>query len=312
MLNGEDIPSELAFLADKAADRGDIRVNDSGDEKSDSDDSEHEYEKRSGKQDMSCMIGGMEGEPTKRNTGNTGVKGVLADYAEAKERLREQQAIEKQLIQKMLESKAITISNQTEKKTEEDELDDDDEKFLKEYEEKRLAELRSQYANMAHHNITPTFGFLRQISQQEYLDVIDNERSDIFVVVHLYQKYIQACNKVNQYLSELAPKFNTVKFLKIVSTEAKADFDDIGLPAVLVYRGGELFKMFVPITLELPSLFTCKDIEVLLAKNGIIKSKVVEDHVRRAKFYESVKDNYVSTSTASRHGDENSEEDDDD
>jgi len=264
------------------------------------------------KQDMSCMIGGTEnGEPKIRRTGNTGVKGVLADYAEAKEKFREKQAIEKQVLQKMFESQCITVNNQPEK-NEEDELDEDD-LFLKEYHERRLAELKNQNVSTTeHHSLTPTFGFLRQISRDEYLDVIDNERNDIFVVIHLYQTYIQSCNKINKHLSELAPKYNTVKFLKIIASEAQPDFDEIGLPAVLVYRGGQLFKMFVPITLELPSLFTCKDLEVLFAKNGIIKSKA--DHVKKAKFYQSVKDNYLSNPSNNTFldGDQNGNNDDDD
>lgn len=44
------------------------------------------------------------------------------------------------------------------------------------------------------------------------------------------------CVRMNHVLQQLALRFSYVKFLKIVSTDADADYSDAALPTLLVYR----------------------------------------------------------------------------
>jgi hypothetical protein len=54
--------------------------------------------------------------------------------------------------------------------------------------------------------------------------------------------------------------------LKIVSKEALATFDDIALPTISIYRGGDLYTSLVRIQDSLPSAFDEDHLEVLLKK----------------------------------------------
>jgi len=76
-----------------------------------------------------------------------------------------------------------------------------------------------------------------------------------------------ACVKLNYCLQQLAIKYPMIKFLKIVSTEAKQGYDDVALPTLVVYRRGDLFKSFVKITEDLGThSFDQDDLEGLLMR----------------------------------------------
>ncbi len=68
-----------------------------------------------------------------------------------------------------------------------------------------------------------------------------------FVVLHLYQDYIETSVLVNQYLSIVAPKYPLVlvrlikvKFVKIVATKCVEDFPDSSVPCILIYKARKL------------------------------------------------------------------------
>lgn len=48
-------------------------------------------------------------------------------------------------------------------------------------------------------------------------------------------------------LSQLAVKYTYTKFMRIVSTDAESKWDDICLPTLLVYQGGNLIHSFIRI-----------------------------------------------------------------
>jgi len=104
------------------------------------------------------------------------------------------------------------------------------------------------------------------------VDAIDKENKDVFVVVHLYQTYNRECVRLNSILQALAIKYPFVKFLKIVATEAKADYSDVGLPSLLVYKAGDLVQRWVPVTVKLGKTFESVDVEMLLARYKIIRN----------------------------------------
>lgn len=49
---------------------------------------------------------------------------------------------------------------------------------------------------------------------------------------------IPICNKINQYLSVMANKHPTVKFIKSISTTCIAGYPDFNLPTLFVYHNG--------------------------------------------------------------------------
>lgn len=134
----------------------------------------------------------------RRKQGNTGPKGVLADYAEAKERLRLKNEYEAALAEEKMRKASVRVRSATEEKEAEkleeeedllDELDSDDD-FMMEFKAKRLAEIQQQL----HKSTQATFGFvnllicsyLRTCNADQYLDAIDEDHGAV-VVVHLDQ-----------------------------------------------------------------------------------------------------------------------------
>ncbi len=51
--------------------------------------------------------------------------------------------------------------------------------------------------------------------------------------------------RLNVCLQQLAIKYPYTKFLKIIATEATANYDDVALPTLLVYRQGQLVTSFI-------------------------------------------------------------------
>jgi len=262
-----ELPDEIKYLqqttVDKNADRRQYDSGESGDE---------------GDEDGDALPHTnfpeqlMTEQPAIRNAGNTGPKGVLADYAEAKEQLRVKTQAEKAAAWRQMEKMAITVNNNNNNNNNnnQEEEEDDDDEFLRQYRQKRMLEMQQ--------SAKPTFGFLRSIDSSEYIDALENEHKEVFVVVHLYKNEFRDCVKLNLILQNLAIKYPSVKFLKIISTEANAKYDDVGLPSLLVYKAGELVHCWVPITTKVGKGFDSDDVEILLAKNKVIKTAVEKTH----------------------------------
>jgi len=92
-----------------------------------------------------------------------------------------------------------------------------------------------------------------------------------FVIIHLYQNYIPACVRLNDILKRLAKKYPTIKFGNIISTDAKPGFDDIGLPSLIIYKGGDVHLSFVRLQEDLGSGFDIDDVDQFFIDQGIIR-----------------------------------------
>jgi len=211
----------------------------------------------------------LQNDPSRRNKGNTGPKGVLADYAEAKSKMEARWKREAEETRAKIQGMCFTVKPYSEE--EEKELENtlfdpdlDDEAFHKAYREKRIKQLQA--------DSRPTFGFLNGIDVDSFLDIVDKVPSDIFVVIHMYENNIRPCIVVNEYLSKLAMKYSRVSFNKMLASEASrvVDFDRSLLPLLLFYRGGKLSEYIVPVTVELGLEFSFLDIEELLCAHGVI------------------------------------------
>jgi hypothetical protein len=212
------------------------------------------------------------------NGANTGVKGVLADYAEAKERARLRRQANAEAHRLQMKEKALTVkpsSRRLEDDEERDdsdddkkpkELDPDDPEFIRLYRERRMQELIASQRK--------TFGYYKSISASQFTEEIDCEvGSGAFVVIHLHQKYLAMSVRMNYALQKLSVKFPYAKFLRIKATEADAQYDDYALPTLLLYKNGDLVTSLIRVTDELPNNWDQDDVEVLLAKHGVVQTK---------------------------------------
>ncbi|KAJ3083736.1 hypothetical protein HK102_000939 [Quaeritorhiza haematococci] len=250
----------------------------------------------------------------------TGPKGVLADYRfhqeqeKARAKIVEQQrfqnlerrALSRGWLQRELErekaQKEKTESELVDETQEEDldelfkeledeiedraELDDEDRKVLSAYRSRRLAEIKALVEATSGLSLTAgrkRFGSLKEISVNEYVKSIDEEDPSVTIVVHLYHERVEACRTVNNLLAHVARKYPTTKFVKIISTKADSSFDEVALPALLCYRGGDLFATLLRISDEIPALSKTgrcdpEDLEELLTKNGVLKEDDIVDN----------------------------------
>jgi hypothetical protein len=115
----------------------------------------------------------------------------------------------------------------------ESEDSEDEEEFLSAFRSQRIAELRG-------FNQLPQFGRVLPVDKFQFLDEVDTADPRTFVVIHVYEDYIQACRRMNAVLDQVAAKHTHVKVLKLVATEASQTLSHRALPAFLVYRDQEL------------------------------------------------------------------------
>ncbi|CAG2107482.1 unnamed protein product [Medioppia subpectinata] len=117
-------------------------------------------------------------------------------------------------------------------------LDDDDEDVMREYRNRRMAEMRAK-------SLIPTFGDVREITATDYVAEVNGAGNDINVVLFLYQSGIPECSILNKIINELAVKYPTTKFLKSIASLCVANFPDTGLPALFLYKNGVLKKQLI-------------------------------------------------------------------
>ena len=148
---------------------------------------------------------------------------------------------------------------------------------------------------------------MREISADDYVAEVNKAGEGIYVILHLYKQGIPLCALINQYLTVLAMKNPTVKFLKAISTTCIPNYPDRNLPTIFVYHEGKmeaqlgkqkekitdvlvLFlnnlseekKIFFSLSLAGPQHFrgmnmTAEEFEYLLGKTGAIKTEITSD-----------------------------------
>ena len=115
-----------------------------------------------------------------------------------------------------------------------DELEDEEEeRILEQYKKARMAEIKAMQAKSR-------FGDVREISAEDYVNEVNKAGEGIFVVLHLYKQGIPLCALINQYLTTMAMKYPTVKFLRSISTTCIPNYPDHNLPTIFVYHEGEM------------------------------------------------------------------------
>ncbi|KAF5281008.1 hypothetical protein FQA39_LY05213 [Lamprigera yunnana] len=152
-----------------------------------------------------------------------------------------------------------------------DELEDsEDEEVLRQYREKRIFEMKLLAEKSK-------FGNVLEISAHDYVQEINKAGEGIWVILHLYKQGIPLCALINQHMQILAAKYQTVKFIKSISTTCIPNYPDKNLPTIFVYYEGQLKKQFVgPVELRGPNV-SLQEFEYLLGKVEAIPTDIKED-----------------------------------
>ncbi|XP_071485300.1 phosducin-like protein [Diadema antillarum] len=208
----------------------------------------------------------------------TGPKGVIEDWRRFKQletEKRAEQEAEKRLLAEKL---AMTCRSHLddEKAKEEEELEQlqlesmlEDE-FMRRYREERMKQMMQKLQENR-----PTFGKLLRLTKDSYVDAIDKEKKDVTVIIHLEDMSLQACEAMNGCLHCLAQEYPLVKFCSASAAEVQASrlFTEKGLPALLVYKGGQLIGNFVRISDQFGDDFYATEVECFLQEHGLLPNK---------------------------------------
>lgn len=166
---------------------------------------------------------------------NTGPKGVQEDKRQADLKAALQRQADAALRQENFAAQAPRGLALPQQPGEAEEGEEDEGEALRRYRQQRLEQLqRAAHAR----TYLPTFGELVDLSIDNYIEVVDGGHSETFVVVHLYEPHLAACVRLNFRLTELAARYDQVCFGAMVATEARDQFPEQELPALVVYRGG--------------------------------------------------------------------------
>lgn len=208
---------------------------------------------------------------------NTGPKGVINDWREFKRLENEKRAEQDREKQALLKKLSITcrshLDDEKEKKKDEQfmeqverEMEELEEEFMKQYREKRIEEMRKALQNI------PKFGSVVSLSSNDFVEEIDKENPQVVIIVHVFEDRSKACKTMNSCLDSLAQEYPTVKFCKIRATETKLSmkFAKDGVPALLVYKAGEMIGNFIRISDELGDDFFSSDVESILEEHSFL------------------------------------------
>lgn len=150
--------------------------------------------------------------------------------------------------------------------------------LLKEDDEQCLRKYRKQCMQEMHERLSfgPRFNGVNELDSGEaFLEVIEKEHHLTVVVVHIYKVGVKGCEVLDRCLDCLAVEYPCVKFCRINTTVSGAGehFSDNLLPAVLVYKAGEMLGNFLAITQHFDDEFCATDVEAFLNEYGLLPER---------------------------------------
>ncbi|XP_064632942.1 phosducin-like protein [Lineus longissimus] len=213
---------------------------------------------------------------------NTGPKGVINDWRRFKQLENEKRDGAEEEKLELMKKLSITCRSHLDDQKEaqkDDEfmamINEMEDEFLEQYRAKRMEEMRRAYENQ------PMFGKVLQLRKEQFLDAIDKEKPQVTVIIYLYEDGIPACKAMSGCLACLAMEYPRVKFCRIKASEAKLSykFSAMGVPALLVYKSGELIGNFVRISNELGDDFFANEVEGYLLEHGLLPDKTLQPNM---------------------------------
>ncbi|KAG8989386.1 hypothetical protein FRB90_002284 [Tulasnella sp. 427] len=152
--------------------------------------------------------------------GRTGVKGVIRDRAEARERDLEKIQREMEDLagrQKKMDFSAPTYFEELDRDKEggKESREGDAWGGIEEWRKRRLVELKAGAgAGASSAGGGPLFGHLREVGVGGFVEAVEKVSKDVWVVVHIYDGSLGRCTILDSHLSSLARTYPRVKFLR--------------------------------------------------------------------------------------------------
>jgi hypothetical protein len=210
------------------------------------------------------------------SSGNTGPKGVIKDWQRFKQletEKREDAHLEKIALGKKLQMSCKTAREEDEEKEREKRIEEElqelmNDDFMQEYMQKRMHEMMS-----LNNKNTKKFGELIHLrSGEDFLTAVDSEEKTCTVIVLLHEPEVEGCETMLGCLRCLAKDHKPVKFCEIFGSAAglSKHFKVSGVPALLVYRDGQLISSFVRLTDQLGENFYANDVESFLQEHSLL------------------------------------------
>ncbi|TGZ80516.1 thioredoxin-like protein [Ascodesmis nigricans] len=199
---------------------------------------------------------------------NTGVKGVIADarsFASAK-------ALSSRNEKASPDSTPTVISNMHFSQRCSDDSGDDDEAFVRSWRKHRNAESRQREKSTTRRK-SPSkrkYGAVEEVDAAGYLDAVEKVGPETIVVVTIYNGENQESRFVADCLHTLARRYVTTRFIRLHHAEAEMEADVT--PAVLAYKGGDMFANIMRIVDEIPPgrNLSSESLELVLTRENIL------------------------------------------
>ncbi|KAL8830357.1 MAG: hypothetical protein Q9170_005770 [Blastenia crenularia] len=212
---------------------------------------------------------------------NTGPKGVIADaksFDTAKKRSFRQtlRAYSNGELSPPLfgKSKKPAFNFSREKSPSPDaSADDDEDDFMRTWRANRLNELANMNQDVRTRRSSPSmrkYGTLVTVDPIGYLDAIEKVHTDTTVIVLIYDDQSDVSQLVEDALQSLARKHATSRFVKLHYLDA--EMDEIAVPGILAYKGGDCFANLVSIVNEIPAGrdFSASTLESVLQQHKVL------------------------------------------
>lgn len=162
----------------------------------------------------------------------------------------------------------------------------DDEDFLQHYRMQRIEEMRRQLFS------GKRFKQVYELnSGEEFLEALDKEDKSTLIMIHIYEPDVAGCEAMSGSLMCLAQEYPLVKICSVRSSAISTSelFRESALPALLVYKGGDLIGNFVRLSDQLGEDFFAVDVEALLQECGLLPEKppIIPKTVRNGAIIQS-------------------------
>ncbi|KAI4230152.1 MAG: hypothetical protein L6R36_000265 [Xanthoria steineri] len=132
--------------------------------------------------------------------------------------------------------------------------DDDEDDFMRTWRANRLTELANSTTDVRTRRSSPSmrkYGTLLTVDPNGYLDAVEKVHAETTVIVYIYDDQSEVSRIVEDALRQLAHKHATSRFVKLHYLDA--EMDDIAVPGIIAYKGGECFANLVSLVNEIPS-----------------------------------------------------------
>lgn len=234
-----------------------------------------------------------------RKTYHSGPKGVLTDYEEAKLKMRAlriQDQLKREQKSKYMtldsastetqhkltiidkqKQKVLREKERTDHKSQELDDHDNDDELLEDEEDVDdhiLMQYKLEKMRIMEEN-RPRFGDTKEMTAWTFDKEVEQAPKNVWVVVHVYQDYMERCARMNYAIAQVAKSYPHIKFLRARSDRLGLDkYPEMGLPTLIVFKNGAQLQNHIAVHEVIGNPFEVKDVEAFLIKHKVIQPVV--------------------------------------